>query len=65
MTVDMQAEFVRFIAAGFEPLRVERPVELHSGEAFLFRLVDPCDRVGLASGNVGNLSGVGALAVDQ
>ena len=65
VTVNMEAELVRFVAARFEPIGIESAVEFYAGEAFLLRLVDQRDGFGLARGNVGNLSSVRTFAIDQ
>ena len=65
MTVHVQPEFVCFVAARFEPIRIECAVKLYAGEPFLLRFVDPRDRFGLACRDIGDLRGVGSFAVDQ
>ncbi len=65
MAVDMQAELMRFVDAGFEPRWIERPVEFYSGETFLLGLVDQRDRFGLAGRDIGDLRGVRTFAIDQ
>src|SRR5262249_43250265 len=65
VAVDMQPQPVSFGDRRRQPYRVEGAIELHPGEAILFRLAHQRDRFLLAGGHIGYLGRIWSFAIYQ